>query len=104
MYHAYALHVEGESKACIFLYSSCGPSGVQGDLNFLVLRIVLCSSCSGAAGGIHIEQPGAEQRLYTSVFSLREVSLVFFHVLGPRRTGSSQVSVDRWQAALAYLS
>ena len=28
----------------------------------------------------------------------------FFHVLGPRRTGNSQVSVDRWQTALAYLS
>ena len=44
---------------------------------FLVSRIVLCSSCSGAAGSIHIELPGAEQRLYTSVFPLREVSLVF---------------------------
>ena len=80
-------------------------SGIQGDREFSVVRIVLCSSCSGAAGGIHIEQPEAEQRLYTSVSSLREVSSVFvFHVLGPRRTGSSQVSVDRWLAALAFLS
>jgi len=62
----------------MFLYSSCGLSGVQGDrFFFLVSRIVLCSSCSGAAGSIHIGLPGAEQRLYTSVFPLREVSLVF---------------------------